>query len=121
MIHKASERSAPIYGENGADFTRSRAAVLALPARSFVIDGELIAGMPAASLISAALLFAKHQAPPLCVYAFDLLKLRGRYIRNDPLVQWCGRLKSLQQPPDPFQRKLQRFRRTDGCVRALGL
>ena len=68
--------------------------MLALPARSCVIDGELIAADAQGRPDFRALLFAVRHAP-LCVYAFDLMEIQGRDIRNDPLVQRRTRLKSL--------------------------
>src|SRR5262249_34114938 len=97
QLHKA-DRSAGIYGENGGDFTRRfsdiAAAILALPARSCIIDGELIAGDTQGRPDFRAQLFAVRKAP-LCVYAFDLMELQGRDIRSNPLVQRRARRKAL--------------------------
>jgi bifunctional non-homologous end joining protein LigD len=83
---------------NGSDFTRRyptiAAAALGLPARSFVIDGELIAADAQGNPDFRALLFAVRQAP-LCAYAFDLLEIQGRDIRDEPLVQRRARLRAL--------------------------
>jgi bifunctional non-homologous end joining protein LigD len=87
-----------IYSKNGSEFTRRfpsiAAAALGLPARSFIIDGELIAADAQGQPDFRALLFAVRRAP-LCVYAFDLLEIQDRDIRNDPLVQRRARLKAL--------------------------
>jgi bifunctional non-homologous end joining protein LigD len=55
QLHKAGDE-VRLYSRNGKDFTDRfpgiRKAVLALPVRSAVIDGELVAAMPKANLIS---------------------------------------------------------------------
>jgi bifunctional non-homologous end joining protein LigD len=61
--------------------------VTELPARSVVIDGELTAcdgrGLPD----FRALHFRDVRDDELCVWAFDLLKLDGRDLRELPLVE----------------------------------
>jgi bifunctional non-homologous end joining protein LigD len=82
QLHK-SGLAVRIYSKNGADFTRRYpaigAAVLGLPIKSCIIDGELINGRPN----FLALLHGRHV--PVCVYAFDLMELQGRDLRDQPL------------------------------------
>jgi bifunctional non-homologous end joining protein LigD len=96
QLHKAGV-SSTIYGKNGGDLTcrfpRIGAAVLALPAKSAIIDGELIAAGAHGQPDFLALLHGRHV--PTCVYAFDLLELQGRDLRDQPLVQRRARLQAL--------------------------
>ena len=79
QLHKAGLSSA-IFGKNGGDFTRRfpavAAAVLGLPAKSCVIDGELIAAGRHGQPDFLALLHGRHA--PTCVYCFDLLELNRK-------------------------------------------
>jgi bifunctional non-homologous end joining protein LigD len=96
QLHKAGLSSA-MYGKNGGDFTRRfariTAAVLGLPTRSCIIDGELIAAGRHGQPDFLALLHGRHV--PTCVYAFDLLELQGRDLRDQVLVQRRARLQAL--------------------------
>jgi bifunctional non-homologous end joining protein LigD len=96
QLHKAGI-SSTIYGRNGGDlsrrFPRIAAAVLGLPTRSCVIDGELIAAGRHGQPDFLALLHGRHV--PTCVYCFDLLELNGRDLREQPLVQRRARLQAL--------------------------
>jgi bifunctional non-homologous end joining protein LigD len=96
QLHKAGLSSA-IYGKNGGDFSRRfpavAAAVLGLPTKSCVIDGELIAAGRHGQPDFLALLHGRHV--PTCVYCFDLLQLNGRHQREQPLVQRRARLQAL--------------------------
>jgi bifunctional non-homologous end joining protein LigD len=86
-----------LFGKNGRDLTRRfptiAAAVLALPARSCIIDGELIAADAAGEPDFWALLHDRTRGA--CVYCFDLMELQGRDIREQPLVQRRARLEAL--------------------------
>jgi bifunctional non-homologous end joining protein LigD len=64
-----------------------------LPAKSAIIDGELIAAGAHGQPDFLALLHGRHV--PTCVYAFDLLELQGRDLRDQPLVQRRARLQAL--------------------------
>jgi bifunctional non-homologous end joining protein LigD len=64
-----------------------------LPVRSCIIDGELIAAGQHGEPDFLALLHGRHV--PVCVYAFDLLELDGRDLRELPLEQRRARLKQL--------------------------
>ena len=96
QLHKAGLYSA-IFGRNGGDLTRRfpriAAAVLGLPAKSCIIDGELIAAGVHGKPDFLALLHGRHV--PTCVYAFDLLELQGHDLRDLPLVQRRARLQAL--------------------------
>jgi bifunctional non-homologous end joining protein LigD len=96
QLHKEG-LSSLIYGRNGGDFTRRfpavAAAVLGLPTKSCIIDGELIAAGRHGQPDFLALLHGRHV--PTCVYCFDLLELNGRDIREQALVQRRARLEAL--------------------------
>jgi bifunctional non-homologous end joining protein LigD len=68
-------------------------AILDLPTRSCIVDGELIAAGADGEPDFLALLHGRHV--PVCVYAFDLLELRGRDLRDQPLVQRRAQLDAL--------------------------
>jgi bifunctional non-homologous end joining protein LigD len=69
------------------------AAVLGLPTKSCIIDGELIAAGRRGQPDFLALLHGRHA--PTCVYCFDSLQLNGRDFREQPLVQRRARLEAL--------------------------
>jgi bifunctional non-homologous end joining protein LigD len=96
QLHKAG-LSSTMYGKNGGDFTRRfpriAAAVLGLPTRSCVIDGELIAAGRHGQPDFVALLHGRHAAT--CVYCFDLLEVNGNDLREQALVQRRARLQAL--------------------------
>jgi bifunctional non-homologous end joining protein LigD len=96
QLHKAGV-SSTIYGRNGGDLTRRfpriAAAVLALPVKSAIVDGELIAAGRHGQPDFLALLHGRHVA--VCVYCFDLMELQGRDLRDQPLVQRRARLQAL--------------------------
>jgi bifunctional non-homologous end joining protein LigD len=97
QLHKAGRR-ATIFGKNGGDLTHRFPAIAAealrLPAKSCVIDGELIAADAHGQPDFRALLFAPRYAR-MCVYAFDILELQGRDLRDLPLEQRRARLRGL--------------------------
>jgi bifunctional non-homologous end joining protein LigD len=96
QLHKDGV-GATIFSRNGADFSRRfpdiAAAVVGLPTRSCVLDGELIAAGRHGQPDFLALLHGRHV--PTCVYCFDLLELNGRDLREQPLVQRRARLQAL--------------------------
>jgi len=96
QLHKA-DRTARIYGKNGGDLSRRfptiATAVQALPTRSCIIDGELIAAGARGQPDFLALLHGRRA--PVCVYAFDLMELEGRNLRDQPLELRRTRLKRL--------------------------
>jgi bifunctional non-homologous end joining protein LigD len=95
QLHKAGV-SSTIYGRNDDDlsrrFPRISAAVLGLPAKSCIIDDELIAAGVHGEPDFLALLHGRHV--PVCVYCFDLMELQGRDLRDQP-VQRRARLQAL--------------------------
>jgi bifunctional non-homologous end joining protein LigD len=96
QLHK-DDLSSAIFCRNGGDFTRRfpavAAAVLGLPTKSCVIDGELIAAGRQCQPDFLALLYGRHV--PTCVYCFDLLQLNGRDLREQPLVYRRTRLEGI--------------------------
>jgi bifunctional non-homologous end joining protein LigD len=96
QLHKAGH-FATIFGKNGGDLTRRfptiAAAILALPVRSAIIDGELIVADVNGQPDFLALLLGRHV--PVCVYAFDVMEIQGRDLRGQPLELRRARLKAL--------------------------
>jgi bifunctional non-homologous end joining protein LigD len=98
QLHKRGGDVA-LYTKNGHDYTKRlpsiAAAVAELPARSAIIDGELTAiderGLPD----FRALHFRKRKEQHLCVWAFDLLELNGRDLRELALENRKHSLKNL--------------------------
>lgn len=68
-------------------YTEIAAALAALPARRFVLDGEIVAldpdGRPSFQLLQASQ--RQAQPPPLFYYVFDALNLQGRTLADLPL------------------------------------
>ena len=62
-------------------------------AKSYIIDGDLIAAGRHGRPDFLALLHGRHAST--CVYCFDLLELGGRDLRDQPLVQRRARLQAL--------------------------
>ena len=89
QLHK-HERGVAIYTKRGHDYTR-RFPLLAghvarVPARSLIIDGELVAcdetGLP-----DFRALHFHERDEELCLWAFDLLHLNGRDLTELPLME----------------------------------
>jgi bifunctional non-homologous end joining protein LigD len=96
QIHKLGLAVA-LFGKNGGNLTTRfptiATALLALPVRSCIIDGELIAAGAEGQPDFMALLHGRHV--PVCVYAFELLESQGRDLRELPLEQRRAQLKRL--------------------------
>jgi bifunctional non-homologous end joining protein LigD len=96
QLHKDG-LSSEICGRNGSNFTPRfpaiAAALLGLPTKSCLIDGELIAACRRGLPDFLALLHGRHV--PVCVYCFDLLELNRRDLREQPLVYWRAQLEAL--------------------------
>jgi bifunctional non-homologous end joining protein LigD len=96
QLHKAGA-TAVAFGKNGGDLTRRFptivTAVRELPVRSCPIDGELIAAGAEGQPDFLALLHGRHV--PVCVYAFNLLELQGRDLRDLPLEQRRAQLRRI--------------------------
>jgi bifunctional non-homologous end joining protein LigD len=96
QIHKQGLAVA-LFGKNGGNLTTRfptiAAAVITLPVRSCIIDGELIAAGVHGQPDFRALLHGR--SVPVCVYAFDLLEFDGQDVRDEPLEKRRARLKRL--------------------------
>ena len=96
QLHKAG-RAATIFGKNGGDLTRRfptiAIEILALRTKSCVIDGELIVAGAHGEPDLLALLHARRV--PVCTYAFDLIELQGRDLRDQPLYLRRAQLAAL--------------------------
>jgi bifunctional non-homologous end joining protein LigD len=98
QLHKVGE-NVTIFSRNGADFTSRWPAIAYalqhLPAKSAIIDAEVVAcnakGMP-----DFAALHGRTAAPEdFCAWAFDLLKLNGVDMRERQLVERRSKLQRL--------------------------
>ena len=99
QLHKSPEGGAVVYSRTGVAFTSRfpsiACAVGALPVRSVVLDGELVAhnakGMPAFHELHL------RRAPPedLAVWAFDIMEMDGADLRHLSLATRRGRLERL--------------------------
>ena len=90
---------AVIFARNGHDFT-SRFATIAyvlreLPAKSAVLDGELVASDQSGAPDFAKLHRRFVDAGPVHLWVFDLLAINGRDWRPYPLVKRKARLQAL--------------------------
>jgi bifunctional non-homologous end joining protein LigD len=96
QIHKFG-RTAAIFGKNGGDLTRRfptiATEILALRARSCIIDCELIAAGAHGEPDFLALLGGRRTS--VCAYAFDLMVLHGRDLRDQPLYLRRAQLAAL--------------------------
>ena len=91
------------YSERFADLAR---AVAELPAKSAVLDGEVVAldqkGRSSFQLLQAPLL--EDQEAPVYYYAFDLLQLEGKDLKALPLSERKRLLEELlQESEDPLR------------------
>src|SRR5262245_58428527 len=78
------------------------AAAKALPAREAIIDAELVACSNSGLPNFYRLLSGKAEPYELCLWAFDLLHLNGRDLRDRPLMERGGRLQALlDRAPSP--------------------
>ena len=124
QLHKSPEGGAVVYSRTGVTFTSRfpsfASALNTLPAKSAIIDGELVAhnakGMPA--------FYALHlrRAPPehLVVWAFDLLDLDGHDLRHLALATRRARLERLIAKADhPQPATVGDVQRPDQATRSL--
>jgi bifunctional non-homologous end joining protein LigD len=87
-----------VYSRGGHDWSERlpaiTAALLALPVRSVVLDGEgVICGPDGKSQFDRMrACFSRHGAPEAFLYAFDLLELDGQDLRTKP---WAARREAL--------------------------
>jgi bifunctional non-homologous end joining protein LigD len=103
-------RQARAYTRNGFDWSeRCSTIVKAAPklgCRSAILDGEVIAQDGRGASDFDALQFAIRWRPQrLLFYAFDLLYLNGKDLRNSPLLERRSELRKLigKNPKRPFQ------------------
>jgi bifunctional non-homologous end joining protein LigD len=98
QLHKRG-RDVTLYTKNGHDYTKRlpsiAAAVAALPVRFAIIDAELTATDERGLPDFGALHFRKGKGQQLCVWAFDLLELNGRDLRELPLEKRKASLEKL--------------------------
>lgn len=93
-----------IRTRNGLDWTERFASLIPalaeLPARSALIDGEIVAGAGAFGF--SALQQAITVGGPFAYVAFDLLSLDGRDLRDKPLVERRAALEGLLKDVPPM-------------------
>jgi bifunctional non-homologous end joining protein LigD len=87
----------------GGKFPEIADAIARLKAKEAIMDGEIVAldskGRSSFQLLQARDLGQKR--PPIFFYAFDLLQLNGRDMRNEPLIARKASLEQLlKSPPD---------------------
>ena len=101
QLHKAG-KDVVIFSRNGADFTSRWPAIAYalqhLPAKSAIIDAEVVAcnakGMP-----DFAALHGRTAKPEeFCAWAFDLLELNGVGMRERPLLERRSKLREADRP-----------------------
>jgi len=86
----------------GGKFTEVMDSISALDVRDAIIDGEIVAldnrGHSSFQLLQAFEM--GEQRPPIFYYAFDLLRLNGKDLKNLPVEERKAKLeKLLQEPP----------------------
>ena len=94
-------RTVRLYTKGGQDWTERLAALAeafkGLPARSAVLDGEIImadaGGLPDFRLLHKTK--GRRRGAELHMYAFDLLHLNGKDLRELPLLERARRLARL--------------------------
>jgi hypothetical protein len=95
MVRRDGDR-VRLFTRNGHDwavrYPAIAAAAVALQARSFLIDGEVVVA-DAQGIASFDLLRGRARETQAFVWAFDLLELDGKDLRNLPLERRKGELK----------------------------
>lgn len=90
----------------GEKFPEIREAIAQIAASDFMIDGEIVAldarGRPSFQLLQAYEL--GRERPPLLFYAFDLLRLEGKSLLEQPLTDRKTRLEQLLKNAPPALR-----------------
>jgi len=98
QLHKIGAR-VTLLSKNGNDFTPHypiiAAAAKVFPAREAIIDAELVACSNSGLPNFYRLLSGKAEPYELRLWAFDLLHLNGRDLRDRPLMERKGRLLAL--------------------------
>jgi bifunctional non-homologous end joining protein LigD len=98
QLHKVG-KDVTIFSRNGADFTSRWPAIAYalqhLPAKSAILDAEVVA-CNAKGLPDFAALHGRTAKPDeFCAWAFDLLELNGVGMRERPLLERRSKLKRL--------------------------
>ena len=96
--HKAGQ-DVFIFSKNGRDFSNRfpsiRDALLSLPCRSAIIDGEVVACKKDGTPDFHALHSGNYSQENLCVWCFDLMELNREDLRPLPLVARKQKLEAL--------------------------
>jgi bifunctional non-homologous end joining protein LigD len=98
QVHKHG-RDVVTYSRNGHGFTE-RFAIIAqllreLPAKTAVLDGEIVANNPAGAPDFRKLHRRSAEAGDLHLWVFDVLALNGKDVRAQPLLKRKDRLEGL--------------------------
>jgi bifunctional non-homologous end joining protein LigD len=104
-----------IFSKNGFDFTQRfpniRAALLTLPCRSAVIDGEVVACKQDGTPDFRALHAGRYAQEELCAWCFDLMELNGEDLRSMALIVRKQKLAQiLRRHEDPSLRNSEPFK-----------
>ena len=111
-----------VYSRGGHDWSERLPAITeamkALPVRSVVLDGEgVVCGRDGKSEFDRMrACFSRQGAPEAFLYAFDVLELDGRDLRNEPWARRRDALVQLQTPNPAFSCAAYRGRRRRGRV-----
>ena len=111
-----------IYSRGGHDWSKQLPAITealqALPVRSVVLDGEgVICGPDGRSDFDRMrACFSRNGAPEAFLYAFDLLELDGRDLRNEPWARRRDALVQLLADADVGIRLNEHIEDVDGAV-----
>jgi len=93
-----------LFTRNGYDFAGrfplATEAIAALPARSFLIDGEIIVTDKTGLAVFDLILRRRHERDAVLV-AFDLIELDGKDLRRSPLEHRKNMLAKLIRAPRP--------------------
>ena len=111
-----------IYSRGGHDWSKQLPAISdalqALPVRSVALDGEgVICGPDGKSEFDRMrACFSRQGAPEAFLYAFDVLELDGRDLRNDPWARRRAALVQLLANSDAGIRLCEHIEDVDGAV-----
>src|SRR5262245_55202577 len=114
QLHKAGNEVV-ILSKHGRDFTNRfpgiRGAVLTLPCKSTIIDGEVVACRHDGTPDFRALHSGNYSQEILCVWCFDLMELNSEDLRLLPLVTRKQKLGALLRRLDhPYVRYSEPFK-----------
>ena len=101
QLHKAGDEVA-IFARRGNDYTKRfptiRDSLIALPARSVIIDAEIVVCDSNGEPDFKALM--DGTPGELCAWCFDLMELNGRDVRELPLIERKALLRHLLNKAD---------------------